>query len=81
MTVTKFFLPKIAGNELSSISQSQASLSITNSQSSPKLMTIESVIPSNHLILCHPLLLLPSNLPSIKVFLNESALQIRWPKY
>ena len=58
----------------------QASLSITNSQSLPKLMSIESVMPSNHLILCHPLLLLPSILPSIRVFSNESALCIRWPK-
>ena len=59
----------------------QASLSITNSRSLPKLMSIESVMPSNHLILCHPLLLLPSILPNIGVFSNESALCIRWPKY
>ena len=59
----------------------QASLSTTNSQSSPKLMSIESVMPSNHLILCHPLLLLPSIFPSIRVFSNESALLIRWSKY
>ena len=59
----------------------QASLSITSSQSLPKLMPIESVMPSNHLILCHPLLLLPSIFPSIRVFSNESALRIRWPKY
>ena len=59
----------------------QASLSITNSQSLPKLMSIESVMPSNYLILCHPLLLLPSLFPSIRVFSNESALHIRWPKY
>ena len=59
----------------------QASLSITNSRSPPKLMSIESVMPSNHLTLCHPLLLLPSILPSIRVFSNESALNIRWPKY
>ena len=52
-----------------------------NSQSSPKPMSIESVMPSNHLILCHPLLLLPSIFPSIRVFSNESALHIRWPKY
>ena len=58
----------------------QASLSI-NSQSSLKLMSIESVMPSNHLILCHPLLLLPSIFPSIRVFPNESVLCIRWPKY
>ena len=56
------------------------SLSITNSQSLPKLMSIESVIPSNYLILCRPLLFLPSILPSITVFSNESALCIRWPK-
>ena len=59
----------------------QASLSITNSQSMLKLMSIESVMPSNHLILCHPLLLLPSVFPSIRVFSNESVLHIRWPKY
>ena len=59
----------------------QASLSITNSWSSPKLMSIDSVIPSNHLILCHPLLLMPPIFPSIKVFSNESALHIRWSKY
>ena len=56
-------------------------LSITNSRSPPKPMSIESVMPSNHLILCHPLLLLPSILPSIRVFSNESVLRIRWPKY
>ena len=59
----------------------QASLSITNSQSLFKLMSIESVMPSNHLILCHPLLLLPSIFPSIRVFSSESVLRIRWPKY
>ena len=59
----------------------QASLSITNSQIPPKPMSIESVRPSNHLILCHPLLLLPSIFPSIRVFANELALRIRWPKY
>ena len=59
----------------------QASLSITNSQSLPKLMSIESVMPSNHLILCCPLLFLPSIFPSIRVFSKESALRIRWPKY
>ena len=58
----------------------QASLSITNSRSLPKLMSIESVMPSNHLILCHPLLLLPSILPSMRVFSSESFLRIRWPK-
>ena len=59
----------------------QASLSITNSQSPPKPMSIESVMSSNHLILCHPLLLLPWIFPSIRVFSSESALCIRWPKY
>ena len=58
----------------------QASLSITKSQSLLKLMSMESVMPSNHLILCHPLLLLPSIFPSIRVFSNESVLHIRWPK-
>ena len=59
----------------------QASLSITNSWSLLKLMPIESVMPSSHLILCHPLLLLPPIPPSIRVFSNESALRMRWPKY
>ena len=59
----------------------QVSLSITNSWSVPKLMSIESVMPPNHLILCHPLLLLPSIFPRIRVFSNESVLHIRWPKY
>ena len=59
----------------------QASLSITNSQSLFKLMSIKSVMPSNHLILCHPLFLLPSIFPSIRVFSNMSVLRIRWPKY
>ena len=59
----------------------QVSLSITNSHSLLKLISIESVMPSNHLILCRPLLLLPSIFPSIRVFSNESALCIRWPKY
>ena len=63
------------------ISAHQALLSITNSRSPPKLMSIEVMMPSNHLILCHPLLLLPSIFPSIRVFSNESALRIRWPKY
>ena len=60
---------------------SRASLSITNSQSSLKLMSIKSVMPSSHLILCHPLLLLPPIPPSIRVFSNESTLLMRWPKY
>ena len=59
----------------------QASLSVTNSQSSLRLMCVELVMPSNHLILCHPLLLLSSVFPSIRVFSNESALHIRWPTY
>ena len=59
----------------------QASLSITNYWSFLKLMSMESVMPSNHLILCHPLLFLPSIFPSIRVFSNESVLRIRWPKY
>ena len=71
--VQPFAIPWIAAR--------QASLSITNSQSLLKLMSIELVMPSNHLILCHPLLLLPSILPSIRVFPSESVLRIRWPKY
>ena len=74
--------------QFSSVAQScstlcdpMASLSITNSQNLLKLRSIQSVMPSNHLILCHPLLLLPSIFPSIRVFSNESALHIRWPKY
>ena len=59
----------------------QASLSVTSSWSLFKLMSVELVMPSNHLILCHPLLLLPSIFPSIRVFPNESILCIRWPKY
>ena len=63
------------------IAACQASLSITNSQSSHKLMSIESVIPSSHLILCRPILLLPPIPPSITVFSNESTLHMRWPEY
>ena len=63
------------------IAAHQASLSITNSQSSPRLMSIESMMPSSHLILCRPLLLLPPIPPSIRVFYNESILHMRWPKY
>ena len=63
------------------IPASQASLSITNSWSSLKLTSIESVMPNSHLILCHPLLLLPPIPPSIRVFSNESTLCMRWPKY
>ena len=63
------------------ITARQASLSITNSRSSLRLTSIESVVPSSHLILCHPLLLLPQIPPSIRVFANESTLRMRWPKY
>ena len=63
------------------ITAHQASLSITHSQSSLRLMSIESVVPSSHLILCRPLLLLPPIRPSIRVFSNESSLHMRWPKY
>ena len=63
------------------IAAQQDSLSITNSWSSPKVMSIELVMPSNHLILCCPLLLLPSIFPGIRIFSNESALRIRWTKY
>ena len=63
------------------ITARQASLSITNSRSSLRLTSIESVMPSSHLILCHPLLLLPPVPPSIRVFSNESILHMRWPKY
>ena len=62
------------------IAARQASLSITNSRSSPRLTSIESVMPSSHLILCRPLLLLPPIPPSIRVFSNESTLRMRWPK-
>ena len=89
-TKTKYIFPIISSIQLLSCVQlfvtpwttaRQASLSITNSQSLLKLMSVESVMPSNHLILCHPLLLLPSIFPNIKVFSNESVLRIRWPKY
>ena len=63
------------------IAAHQVSLSITNSRSLLKIMSIESVMPSNHLILCHPLLLLPPIPPSIRVLSNESTLRMRWPKY
>ena len=63
------------------IAACQASLSITNSRSSPRLMCNELVMPSSHLILCRPLLLLPPIPPSIRVFFNESTLRMRWPKY
>ena len=85
--------PQFSSVQFSSVAQSclnlwtpwttahQASLSITNSQSLFKLMSTELVMPSNHLILCHPLLLPPSMFPSIRAFSNESVLRIRWPKY
>ena len=75
------FSPSVVSDSLRLYGKTQASLSITNSQSLPKLMSIESVMPSKNLILCHPLLLLLSIFPSITVFSNESALCIRWPKY
>ena len=75
------FRCSVVSNYLRPHESQQASLSITNSQSFPKLMCIGSVMPSSHLILCRPLLLLPSIFPSIRVFYNESALCIRWPKY
>ena len=73
------FSPSVISNSLTAVCQ--ASLSITNSRSLLKLMSIELVMPSNHLILCHSLLLLPSVFLSISVFSNESVLHIRWPKY
>ena len=75
------FLAKAGYNNFTLYTAHQASLSFTNCQSLPKPMSIELVMPSNHLILCHPLLLLPSVFPSIRVFSNESALCIKWPKY
>ena len=74
-------LAAVGQSVMSDSLRSQASLSITNSRSFLKLMSIESVMPSNHLTLCHPLLFPPSIFPSIRVFSNESALCIRWPKY
>ena len=74
-------LSHVGLSEIPWIAARQASLSITNSQSSPKLMSIESVMHFSHLILCCPLLILPTVLPSIKVFCNESTLYMRWPKY
>ena len=67
--------------ELHGLQHARPSSSIINSWSLPKLMSIESEMPSNHLVLCHPLLLLPSIFPSMRIFSNESALRIRWPKY
>ena len=82
--LAKFSSVQVSHSVVSDSSQHhgpQASLSITNFQSLLKLMSIESVMPSNHLILCHPLLLLPSIFSSLRVFSNESVLHIRWPKY
>ena len=81
LTVTVQLLSRVRLFAIPRTTARQASLSITNSQSLLKLMFIESVMPSNHLILCRPLLLLPSIFPSIRVFSNESALHIKWPKY
>ena len=80
MTTVQFSRSVVSNSETPWTTARQASLSITNSRSLPKLMSIELLMPSNHLILCHPLLLLPSIFPSIRVFSNESALHIRWPK-
>ena len=71
----------MSNSATSRIAACQASLSITNSRSSLRLTSIESVMPSSHLILCHPLLLLPLIPPTIRVFSNESTLRMRWPKY
>ena len=79
--VIQFSLSAVPNSVTSWTTACQASLSITNSRSLIKLMCIESVMPSNHLILCHLLLLLPSVFPSIRVFSTESVLRIRWPKY
>ena len=75
------FSSSVVSDSLQPHAAHQASLSFTNSQNLLKLMSIESMMPSNHLILCHPLLLLPSIFPSIRVFSKESVLRIRWPKY
>ena len=77
----QFSYSVVSDSETPWIAAHQASLSITNFGSSLKLMSIESVMPSSHLILCRPLLLLPPFPPSIRVFANESTLCIRWPKY
>ena len=81
MTFSQFSRSVVSDSATPWIAAHQASLSITNSWSSLKLMSIESVMPSSHLILCHPLFLLPPIPPSIRVFSNESTLHIRWPKY
>ena len=81
LTLVQFSLSVVSDSATPWTTARQASLSITNFQSFPKLMSIELVMPSNHLILCHPLLLLPSIFPNIRVFSHESALRMRWPKY
>ena len=82
LNITVQFNHSVASNSVTTwTAERQACLSITNSQSLLKLMSILSVMPSNHLVLCRPLLLLPSIFHSIRVFSNESVLCIRWPKY
>ena len=81
VAVSQFSHSVVSNSETPRTAACQASLSITNSWSLRKLMSIESMMLSNHLILCHSLLLLPSIFPSIRVFSNESVLCIRWPKY
>ena len=81
LVVSQFSRSVVSNSATPWIAAHQASLSITNSWSLPKLMSIESVMPSNYLILCRPLLLQPSIFPNIRVFSNELALRIRWPKY
>ena len=80
-SVSQFSCPVVSDSATSWTPAHQASLSITNSRSSLKLTSITSVMPSNHLVLCCPLLLQPSIFPSIRVFSNELVLRIRWPKY
>ena len=81
LIISAFSSVQFSRSVVSNSLQPQASLSITNSRSWLKPKTIKSVVPSNHLILCHPLFLLPSVFPSIRVFSSESVLQVRWPKY
>ena len=81
LVVSQFSRSVVSNSATPWIAAHQASLSITDSWSLPKLMSIESVMPSNYLILCRPLLLQPSIFPNIRVFSNELALRIRWPKY
>ena len=80
-SLSQFSRSVLSYSATSGITARQASLCITNSRSSPKPMSIESVMPSNYLVLCHPLFLLPSMFPSIRVFSNASTLHMRWPKY